>query len=105
MKKSHAILLTPLFVLAIASCKQKEEEWIYGGHEDTVVHGSQYRHYNGFWYPVYNNMISPSVYRGSSAGQIATPGYVPARVSGGGNAHGVRSGGFGSSAAHGGGGE
>ena len=103
MKKSSAVLLTPLFVMAIASCRQKEEEWIYGGHEDTVINNNHYRHFNGFWYPVYHNMISPSTYRGSSSGQIATPGFVPVRV-GRGSSGGVRGGGFGSSAAHGGGG-
>ena len=104
MKKSNAILLTPLFIIAAASCGQgQDEEWISGGDNDTLVAGGHYRYYGGSWYPVYNNRIAPTLYSGSSIDQIGTPGYAPTRTGGGsGGSDGVRSGGFGSSAEGGG---
>jgi hypothetical protein len=93
-KKSREVVLGTVFFMAIQSCGNKNE-WISGEENgrvrDTTLHSNSYRYYGGYWYPIYNNRISPSTYQGSSISQIALPGYVPARVIR------VKSGGFGSS--------
>ena len=102
MKKSSQIVLTSLFVMSIASCRQNNS-WIRGdqGSRDTISNGSTYRSYGGRWYPVYNGMISPTSYQGSSQSDISRPGYAPSRTSSfsAPPAAGTHSGGFGSSAA------
>jgi len=99
--KTKQIILSGMFLASIAACKdttpEGQDDWISGdtGSHDTVVGGNSYRYYHSYWYPIYNNMISPSTYAGSTDNDIARPGYTPA------HGGGVETGGFGSSA-HGG---
>lgn len=94
MKKSHKITLTAIIALAIASCQSKDQ-WIPGNtngvYRDTSINKKNYRYYNGGWYPVYHNMISPTTYSRASATDIASPRFAPVHTP-------IRSGGFGSSA-------
>ncbi|HMO37911.1 MAG TPA: hypothetical protein PKC76_06785 [Saprospiraceae bacterium] len=87
MKKSKLIFLG--LTLTLAACrKEPENEWISGNDDpqtrDTVVQGQRYRHYHGFFYPVYGGFISPRSYQGASIQQISRPGYAPTRVTRGG---------------------
>jgi hypothetical protein len=109
MKKTKNLILGAIFIAAISSCKD-EPEWILGNGEenspsDTVSNGQSYRHYNGGWYPVYNNMICPMAYsRAYYGSEIASPGFAPKSISTSGSASGVSTGGFGGSAGEAGGG-
>lgn len=100
MKKSTSIFLSSALTLAIASCKDKEKEWIVGDEKgqvrDTVTNNGHYRHYGGFWYPIYGGRINPGLYQGASSHSITTPGFRPVRTGGFGRTGGGRSGGFGS---------
>lgn len=92
MKKSSSILLTSVLALAIASCKDKEDQWITGDENgqvrDTATSSGHYRYFGGFWYPIYGGRINPGVYQGASARDIVNPGFRPSTV---------RTGGFGRS--------
>jgi len=100
-------MLGSVFLVAAASCGNKEPEWTSGADSggrkhDTTSNGHIYRYYGGGWYPVYTNgMICPGAYsRPFSYQQITTPGFKPPAVavpmSGGGSSH-VTTGGFGGS--------
>jgi hypothetical protein len=97
MKKSSSILLTSVLVLAIASCRDKEDDWITGdenGHvRDTTTNSGHYRYFGGFWYPIYGGRINPGMYQGASARDIVNPGFRPSTIRTGGFG---RSGSFGS---------
>lgn len=97
MKKSKAVALGVIMTAAIAACgDDKDDEWTDGAENgrtrDTTLHGHPYRHYGGFWYPIYGGMISPNSYNGATTNQIASPDYRASRNSG----LGRRAGGFGS---------
>ncbi len=94
MKKSGKIVLCGVLLSAIAGCggREKQDDWIVGDERgsirDTAIHGNQYRHYGGFWYPLILGRISPGSYNGATAAQIGRPGFTPTRI---------RTGGFGTS--------
>ncbi|MBD0298593.1 MAG: hypothetical protein ICV84_25895, partial [Flavisolibacter sp.] len=60
MKKSSEVILTTVMLMAIISCRQKDE-WIAGDENgrtrDTVVNNHHYRYYGGVWYPIYRGLI------------------------------------------------
>ncbi|KOY87763.1 hypothetical protein AD998_17945 [bacterium 336/3] len=61
-KRSKAIVLGLTLFLA-QSCRQ--DNWIEGDRsKDTVVRGSTYRRYGGYYYPVIRGHISPNTYNG-----------------------------------------
>lgn len=109
MKKSTTILLTGLFLSAIATtqCKKKpeENEWIavQSNKKDTVVNKQPYRYYGGFWYPLYNGFINPTHYNGftnqemrSNHSSAIRPSYRSSYSSQS-SSSSIKSGGFGSS--------
>jgi len=94
MKKSQMIVLGLTLVLAQAcSSSDDEADWTYGepNSKDTLVRGQPYRSYHGFYYPVFRNMIAPSVYQGATLNEIHSPAYTPKRVGGFGRTGGYRS--------------
>lgn len=95
MKKSSSIILSSALMLAIASCKEKQQEepeWITGDQNgrvrDTTTNNGSYRFFGGFWYPIIAGRINPGLYRGASSRDIVTPGFRPTPI---------RTGGFGRS--------
>lgn len=107
--KTKNIVLSALFLSAIASCGQQKsqqpDKWVKGDKnaKDTTINNQVYRHHGGFWYPVYHGLINPGIYGGSSINQISSPGFTPAKAFSSGSSTGsssVRSGGFGGSSAH-----
>ena len=91
MKKSQKVILSAVMITAIAACRNRDE-WISGYDEqgrarDTTMHNNHYRYYHGAWFPIFNNRISPSSYRGGSASDIASPGYHATRTRSGGFGH------------------
>jgi len=104
MKKTNQIILTAVLYVAISSCHDESNEWIDGAqngkYRDTSLNNHPYRYYGGGWYPIYNNRINPTQYIPAAGYEIARPGFTP-----GIHAEGVHTGGFGSTAGEGGGGE
>ena len=90
MKKSKTVSLSGIFLTAILSCNNPNDQWVsgYKDSQDTVVNNHPYRFYNGYWYPVFNNMINPGRYKGATHSELTSPLYHPS----------IRTGGFGSSA-------
>jgi hypothetical protein len=102
MKKSQQIVLTAVFLSAIASCARKDSnDWTTGADgngrtRDTAVYRNgayhHYRYYGGGWYTLgRNNMINVGSYAAASSAEIMSPHFSP-------RAGGIRTGGFGSSA-------
>jgi hypothetical protein len=89
MKKSKAVVLSGLFLTALACVESKPEgEWISGNEDgktrDTTINNNSYRYYGGMWYPIYGGMINPGIYNGATTQQIAKPGFQPASLQKGG---------------------
>jgi len=88
MKRSTSIILSSAITLAIASCKNKEQEqgWIVGDNNgqvrDTTTENGRFRYFGGLWYPLMAGRINPGIYQGASSHQVATPGYKPVRTGG-----------------------
>ena len=101
MKRSGKILIGVVLLSAVASCHDDKKDWVYGDENgkthDTSINNNHYRYYHGGWYPIYMGRINPYRYEPASYDQINRPGYAPE--------HGLRSGGFGSSAGEHGAGE
>jgi len=97
MKRSTSILLSSVITLAIASCKNKQQEegWIVGDNNgqvrDTSTENGRYRYFGGMWFPLMAGRINPGLYQGASSSQIASPGFRPVRTGGFGRT-GIRAG-------------
>lgn len=104
IKKSGNVMLTGLFLAAIASCQpSSSNDWTsgadrYGRTRDTSINNNHYRYYGMGWYPIYNGLIAPHMYSPASVSEISSPGYSPIRATSTVSSSGIRTGGFGGTA-------
>jgi hypothetical protein len=110
MKKSQNIMLSAVFIAAISSCNNHQDDWTYGAGANGRVHDTAvysngryhyYRFYGSGWYLLHrNNMINMIEDGVATTSEISSPSFVPRTASGG-----IRTGGVGEGAGHGGAGE